>query len=148
MWHTRAYVLPHSPLLPMATSRKRLRSTGEPDLYDLMEQLQTLRHQNETLSSKVEAMGVKKHRGHGCKTGTVPWRYLMNALQRFYDQQQRGENYHAPLSPGHESRQLLLIVTDRFMKELDGLSHQHGYDWRKVPDRPHAKPLTYNVDKE
>ena len=132
----------------MATSRKRLRSTGEPDLYDLMEQLKTLRHQNDTLSSEMKSMKKKKPRGHGCKHGTVPWRCLMSTIQRFFDGLERGDKQHAQVAPGHDSRQLLLALTNRWMKELDDLSRHHGYEWRKVPDRPHAKPLTYNVDKE
>ena len=117
----------------MATSRKRLRSTGGPDLYNLMEELQTLRHQNESLSSKVEAM-TKRPRNCG-KHGTPSWRYLMNLLQRFFNEQERSETRHATLAPGHPSRKLLSSLVNRWMTDLDDLSRREGYDWRKVPDR-------------
>lgn len=113
-----------------------LRSGDQDRITQLVEELEELRSTLRNLQHR------KKYR----KTGSVSFRTLMSTLQRFHNKQIAPQKRFTQDSPGHETRVLLADVTARWMKELDVLSQQHGYDWRKVPNHPHTETIVFNVD--
>ena len=88
----------------------------------------------------------RKKRRYVFKAGSPQVRYVMRALQTCYNTQSKQLEGHTDKSPGQEARALLVRLLNNFMVQLDEESHYEGFDWRAVPDRPHAKKIKFALD--
>lgn len=98
------------------------------------------------LRAQLDALQPRKKRRIAFKAGSPQVRYVMRALQLCYNTQFSRFVAHAENSPGHAVRTMLVRLLKNFMVQLDEESHHEGFDWRKVPDRPHAKKMTFLLD--
>ena len=95
------------------------------------------------LQAEIRRLGKRKRT---FEPGSPQFRYLMNLLQRFFNTQHNQQSQHRE-GPGHTARATLMELLNCWMTQLDDTATEHGFDWRKVPDRPHAQPVVFNVDE-
>lgn len=108
--------------------------------------VEMLQDEVERLQGDVARLEGVKRRKKTFKPGSTQVFYLMNTMQRFYDTQKRQQSQHKEESPGDAVRLMLMNLLDEWMIELDETAGEKGFDWRKVPKRPHAHPVVFNVN--
>lgn len=97
------------------------------------------------LRAELDALQPRKKR-RGCfNAGSPQIRYVMRTLQGCHTTHSSQLRTHAAKSPGHAARSMLVRLLKNFMEQLDEESQCEGFDWRAVPDRPHAKRIKFIV---
>ncbi len=109
--------------------------------------VEMLQDEVQRLRCEINRLEGSKRRKKNFKPGATQVLYLMNALQRFYNTQERQQALRKEGSPGYDVRLMLTELLDAWMTELDDKAKEKGFDWRKVPNRPHARPVAFNVNE-
>lgn len=97
------------------------------------------------LRAELDAMRPppRKKQRKNFKPGSPQIRYAMRGLQVCYNTHLNASKIHSDTSPGQDARALLVRVFGNFMTQLNEESELEDFDWRAVPDRPHAKKLEF-----